>query len=67
MRQDALDNVRRKYDRGIVDILDMFSVQMALADAEQERVRSLSEWRSARLRLLANAGTMGIKDVRGKD
>ena len=63
--QDALDNVRRKYDRGLVDILEMLSVQMALADAEQERVRTLSEWRSARLRLLANAGTVGLKDVRG--
>jgi outer membrane protein len=62
--QDALDNVRRKYDRGIVDILEMLSVQMAMADAEQERIRSLSEWRSARLRLLANAGTMGLNDVR---
>jgi len=61
--QDALDNVRRKYDRGIVDILEMLNVQMALADAEQERIRALSEWRSARLRLLANAGTIGLKDV----
>jgi outer membrane protein len=64
--QDALDNIRRKYDRGIVDILEMLSVQVALADAEQERVRALAEWRSARLRLLANAGTVGLKDVRGK-
>lgn len=64
--QAALENVRRKYDRGIVDILDMLSVQAALADAEQERVRAFAEWRSARLRLLANAGTVGLKDVRGK-
>lgn len=62
--QDAVENVRRKYDRGIVDILEMLSVQIALKDAEQERIRSLSEWRSARLRLVANAGTMGLKDVR---
>lgn len=63
--QDALDNVRRKYDRGIADILEMLSVQMALADAEQARVSSLADWRSARLRLLANTGTIGLKDVRG--
>lgn len=62
--QEALDTVRRKYDRGIVDILEMLSVQVALADAEQERVRALAEWRSARLRLLANAGAVGLKDVR---
>lgn len=65
--QAALEQVRRKYERGVVDILDMLRVQMALADAEQERVRSLSEWRSARLRLLANAGSAGINDVRGKN
>ncbi|WP_420993017.1 TolC family protein [Cupriavidus sp. 30B13] len=61
--QDALDNVQRKYDRGIVDILEMLSVQMARADAAQERVRALSEWRSARLRLLASAGMVSLKDL----
>jgi outer membrane protein len=65
--QDAMDNVRRKYDRGLVDILEMLSVQMALADAMQERVRTLSEWRSARLRLLAAAGAVGLNEVRGKN
>lgn len=44
--QEALENVQRKYDRGVVDILEMLSVQMALTDAELERVRSLSDWRS---------------------
>lgn len=60
---DALENVRRKFDQGIADIVEMLSVQAALADAQQERVRALAEWRSARLRLLANAGTIGFKDV----
>lgn len=62
--QDALETVRRKYDRGIADILDMLNVQLALADAQQERIRSLSEWRSARLQLLANTGVIGRNDVR---
>ena len=39
--QASLDDVRLKYDRGVVDILDMLSVQMAMAEAGQERVRSL--------------------------
>lgn len=55
----ALENVQRRYDRGIADIVEMLNVQAALADAEQERVRSLADWRSARLRLLASAGTLG--------
>ena len=62
--QAALMNVQRKYDQGVSDILEMLNVQVALADAGQERVRALAEWRSARLRLLANAGTAGLKDVR---
>jgi len=62
--QEALENVQRRYDRGIADILDMLNVQSALADAGQERIRALSEWRSARLRLLANAGVLGLKDMR---
>lgn len=52
----ALENVQRKYDRGLIDILDVLNVQAALVDARQERIRTLAEWRSARLRLLASAG-----------
>lgn len=61
--EEALENVRRKFDRGVSDVLEMLHVQSALADAWQERIRALSEWRAARLRLLANAGTLGLKDL----
>ncbi|MBF0184302.1 MAG: TolC family protein [Magnetococcales bacterium] len=61
--QEALDNVQRRYDRGIADILEMLNVQVALADAARERVRALAEWRSARLKLLANTGTAGIRNM----
>ncbi len=59
----ALDNVQRKYDLGIVDILEMLNVQVVFADAQQERVRALAEWRSARLRLLTNAGMADLSDL----
>lgn len=59
----SLDSSQRKYEKGATDILEILHTQAALADAQQERVRSLSEWRSARLRLLANAGVMGLKSV----
>lgn len=62
--REALENVSRKYNHGISDILEMLSVQAALTDAEQERIRALAEWRSARLRILANAGIMGLKNLR---
>jgi len=57
--QDALGVSKRKFERGAADILEILNTQSALADAQQERIRSLAEWRSARLRLLANAGLMG--------
>lgn len=61
---EALNSVRRKYERGASDILDMLSVQAALADARQQRVRCLAEWRSARLRLMAAAGVLGREGIR---
>jgi outer membrane protein len=57
--QEALVAARRKYELGAVDILSLLSTQSALADARQERVRCVAEWRSARLRLLANGGLLG--------
>jgi outer membrane protein len=62
--QEALVVSRRKFERGAADILEILSTQAALADARQERVRCQSDWRSARLRLLANTGTMGRGDVK---
>jgi outer membrane protein len=50
---------QRRYEMGAADILETLNTQKALSDARQERVRSLAEWRSARLRLLAGAGLLG--------
>jgi hypothetical protein len=57
--QRAVESVRRKYDAGAADIVEMLNAQSVLSEAELERIRCLSDWRSARLRLLANAGEMG--------
>lgn len=64
--QGAVDSVRRKYNAGAADIVEMLNAQSALSEAEQERVKALSDWRSARLRLLANAGRMGRWTVAGE-
>ena len=55
----ALVSSERRYARGAADILELLSTQSALSDALQERVRCISEWRSARLRLMATAGVLG--------
>lgn len=57
--QAALATVQRKFDKGAADILEILGAQAALSDAQQERIRCLADWRSARLRLLASAGGLG--------
>jgi outer membrane protein len=49
---------KRRYDAGAADILEVLTTQIALADARQERVRCLADWRSSRLRLLATSGVL---------
>ncbi len=55
----AVQSSQKRYDKGAADILELLSTQSALADAQQERLRCLSDWRSARLRLMSSAGVMG--------
>lgn len=57
--QESREASLRRYDKGAADILEILSTQTALSDAQQERIRCLSEWRSARLRLLASVGLLG--------
>lgn len=57
--QAAVQSSQKRYDKGAADVLELLSTQAGLADAQQERVRCLSDWRSARLRLLASAGLLG--------
>ncbi|WP_413707688.1 TolC family protein [Ralstonia sp. Ralssp110] len=55
----AMASSKKRYTKGAADILELLSTQSALADALQERVRGISEWQSARLRLLAVVGRLG--------
>ncbi len=55
---------QRKYGKGAADILEVLTTQASLADATQERIRCLAEWRSARLRLIASIGALGTQSVR---
>jgi outer membrane protein len=56
--QAAQESSKRRYESGAADIIELLTAQHALADARQERVRSLADWRSARLRLLATSGLL---------
>lgn len=57
--EQARDSVQRKYDRDAADVRDLLGTQGSVDEAQQERLRCLADWRSARLRLLAVAGRMG--------
>jgi outer membrane protein len=57
--QAALTSSENRYARGAADILELLNQLTSLTDAQQERIRCLSEWRSARLRLMAHTGVMG--------
>ena len=56
---EAVSSSKRRYDRNAADILELLNTESALADAQQERIRAIAEYRSARLRLLANTGVLG--------
>ncbi|WP_353507256.1 MULTISPECIES: hypothetical protein [unclassified Variovorax] len=45
-------------------MLEILGTQKALAEAQQERIRCLSEWRSASLRVVAAAGRLGTTYLR---
>jgi outer membrane protein len=57
--QEALFVSQRRYDKGAADITEILNTQSTLSEGQRERIRSIAEWHSARLRLLANAGQMG--------
>ncbi|WP_093136057.1 TolC family protein [Variovorax sp. OK605] len=62
--QSSLASSQRKYEKGAADVLEILSTQKALADAQLERVRCVSEWRSASLRVISAAGQLGVTRVR---
>ncbi len=54
----------RRYQHGVADVLEVLSTQQALADAQQQRSRSMAEWYSASLRMAAAAGRLGWAELR---
>lgn len=60
---ESMKTFERKYDRGASDIVELLTAQAALADAREQRVISISEWRSARLRVIAACGVLGFESL----
>lgn len=53
-----------RYKAGVGTIIELLNAQSALANAKQQRIRALSNWRVARLRLAASLGKLGLWTIR---
>ncbi|MDR6412890.1 TolC family protein [Paraburkholderia terricola] len=54
----------RRYQVGVGNILELLNAQSALANAEQQHVQALTDWRAARLRLAGSLGRLDFDNVR---
>ncbi len=53
-----------RYKSGVGTIIELLNAQTALANARQQKIQALSNWRSARIRLAASLGQLGLWAVR---
>jgi len=60
----AQKSSQKRYDKGAADILELIATQTTLAEAHQERIRGLADWRSARLRLIASTGLLNKSELK---
>jgi outer membrane protein len=58
--KSSVDSSIKRYDNGAADILELLTTQNILVEAQQERIRCVAEYQSAKLRLMANSGTLGV-------
>ncbi|RKU04649.1 TolC family protein [Burkholderia sp. Nafp2/4-1b] len=58
----ALDIARGRYREGVGTFTELLNAQVALADAEKQRVSAVSKWRTARLKLAASLGRLTLED-----
>lgn len=61
--EQAFMVVRDRYALGVGNIIELLNVQSSLADANQQRIQALADWRVARLDLAAKLGTLSIVDI----
>ena len=57
---DAFTAAERRYQTGVGNVLEVLTAQTTLANAEQQRIQSQLEWRTARLQVAASLGRLGM-------
>ncbi|MBK6744207.1 MAG: TolC family protein [Hydrogenophilales bacterium] len=61
----SFDVARGRYKSGVGNIVELLNVQSALAKAEQQRIKTISNWHNARLKLAASVGKIGLWAITG--
>ncbi|MYM86253.1 TolC family protein [Rugamonas sp. FT82W] len=61
--EESMESIQHKYAHDASDIVEILAAQAALADAREQRIISLFQWRSTRLRLIATSGTLGYAQL----
>jgi outer membrane protein len=61
--QQSMQATQHRYEGGVGNILELLGAQSAYANAEQQRIKALSDWRYARLSLGASLGGLGLDDI----
>jgi outer membrane protein len=61
--QHAFDVSQQRYLGGAANILEVLNVQTTLANAQQQQIQALSDWRTARLQFAASLGKLGLWSI----
>jgi outer membrane protein len=61
--QRSFDAAKHRYTAGVGNILELLHAQSQLADAHQQRIQALTDWRAARLQLAAKLGRLDLHDL----
>jgi outer membrane protein len=60
LAERSLEVTQRRYQSGVGGVLELLHAQSALANAKQQRIRALTDWRSARLQLASRLGRLDM-------
>ncbi|SPS02337.1 TolC family protein [Cupriavidus taiwanensis] len=61
--QQSFNAAEHRYQAGVGNILELLNAQTALANAKQQRVQALADWKATRLRLAGSLGRLGMNNV----
>lgn len=59
LAERSYDAAERRYRMGAGSVLELLNAQSSLATGKKQRIRALTDWRSARLQLAAKLGDIG--------